>query len=300
MGGLNYRHLRGFWAVAHDGNLTRTARRLNLSQSALSSQIRLLETRLGHALFERRGRGLELTEAGRIARDHADAVFAAGDELEATLAQSGRGRGALRVGALSTLSRNFVMGFLEPALGRPGVEIALRSGTEAELLRGLETLALDVVLTNAPPSREAGGPLLAHRLAEQRVGLFGTPRRIGDGPSLRALLGGHPIVLPPPGGGIRTGFDSLAARLGVRPRIAAEVDDMAMIRLLARADFGLAVVPPVVLRDELAAGTLVEAPHDLALAETFYAVTIERRFPNALLAGLIGRGDPSERTGPPP
>ena len=221
MAGLNYRHLHGFWAVAHDGNLTRTARRLNVSQSALSSRIRLLEARLGHALFERRGRGLALTEAGRIARDHADAIFAAGDELVGTLAQSGRGRGALRVGALSTLSRNFVLGFLGPALGHPDASISLRSGTEAELLRALEALALDVVLTNAAPRREAGPPLLAHRIAEQRVGLFGTPGRIGAGGTLRALLARHPIVLPSAGTGIRAGFDGLAARL--RPAAGSDL-----------------------------------------------------------------------------
>ena len=287
MGGLNYHHLRGFWAVAHDGNLTRTARRLNVSQSALSSRIRLLEERLGHALFERRGRALHLTEAGRIARDHADAVFAAGEELEATLAQSGRAGRALRVGALSTLSRNFTLGFVEPLLGRDDVGLVLRSGTEGELLRGLGTLALDVMLTNAPPPRDEGATLIAHEIAEQRVGLFGTPERLAAGGTLPALLSCHPIVLPAPGSGIRAGFDALAARLGLRPRIAAEVDDMAMIRLLARADAGLVVVPPVVLRDELASGRLAEAPHDLALDETFYAVTAERRFPNPLVDGLL-------------
>ena len=180
MADLNYRHLRGFWAVAHDGNLSRTARRLNLSQSALSSQIRTLEARLGHALFERRGRGLHLTEAGRIARDHADAVFAAGDELLGTLRQSGRARTALRVGAPSTLSRNFQVGFLRPVLGLSEVDIVLRSGTVAELLPALETLALDVVLTNFVPVRDAATPFVVHRLAEQGVGLFGTPRRMAE------------------------------------------------------------------------------------------------------------------------
>src|SRR6056297_4246158 len=152
---LNYRHLRYFWAVAHDGNLTRTAERMNLSQSALSVQIRKLEERLGHALFERRGRQLHLTEAGRIALDHADAIFAAGAELLGTLQQAGRTREALRVGALATLSRNFLIGFLRPVLGRPDVEVVLRSGSTAELLQGLETLNLDVVLINQPPARDS-------------------------------------------------------------------------------------------------------------------------------------------------
>src|SRR6056297_4333083 len=98
MADLNYHHLRYFRAVAHDGNLTRTAERLNLSQSALSTQIKQLEARMGHKLFEKRGRGLALTEAGRIALDHADAIFATGRELEAALS-GGAVRRVLRVGA---------------------------------------------------------------------------------------------------------------------------------------------------------------------------------------------------------
>ena len=295
MAELNYRHLRYFWAVAHDGNLTRTAHRLNLSQSALSSQIRTLEARLGHALFERRGRGLHLTEAGRIARDHADAIFAAGDELVDTLAQRGRARTVLRVGALSTLSRNFQIGFLRPVLGRSDIEVVLRSGAAGGLLEALRTLALDVVLTNFAPLPDAAAPFVAHRLAEQGVGLFGTPGRIGAGGALRGLLAAHPIVLPTVGNAIRTEFDSLAARLDLRLQIAAEVDDMAMIRLLAREDVGLAVVPPVVLRDEIASGALVQAPHALDIVETFYAVTVERRFPNPLLATLLEHRDAAGR-----
>src|SRR5512147_1776425 len=138
MSTLNYNHLRYFWAVAHDGNLTRTAETLNVTQSALSVQIRKLEARLGHALFERRGRQLHLTEAGRIALDHADAIFATGEELLGTLRQTGRARRVLRIGALATLSRNFQLGFIRPILGRADVDVILRSGSPAELLRALE------------------------------------------------------------------------------------------------------------------------------------------------------------------
>lgn len=138
MSDLNYHHLRYFWAVAHDGNLTRTAERLNLSQSALSTQIKRLEERIGQTLFERRGRALHLTEAGRITLDHADTIFAAGEELLDTLRETARPARALRVGALSTLSRNFQITFLEPVLGRPDVEVILRSGSAAELFTALD------------------------------------------------------------------------------------------------------------------------------------------------------------------
>jgi LysR family transcriptional activator of nhaA len=287
MAQINLHHLRLFRAVATDGTLTGAARGLNLSQSALSTQIRALEATLGHDLFERRGRGLVLTEAGRIALDHAEAIFRTAEDLTATLRETGKARRMLRVGALATLSRNFQMQFLRPLVGRADVEVVLRSGSQPELLRGLEALELDVVLTNLAPSREQGDAWLVHRIDEQPVSLIGTPGRVGGGRGLAELLAGEPLILPAPGSALRTAFDGLAARLGALPQIAAEADDMAMLRLLAREDAGLAVIPPIVVLDELAQGLLVEALRLPGISEAFLAVTRERRFPNRLVAELL-------------
>jgi LysR family transcriptional activator of nhaA len=290
---LNLHHLRLFQAVAQDGSLTGAARRLNLSQSALSTQIRVLEDMLGHTLFERRGRKLVLTEAGAIALDHADAIFSTADDLLATLRETGGARRALRVGALATLSRNFQMQALRPLIGRPDVEIVMRSGSQAALLQGLAALELDVVLTNLAPTRDAANPWLVHRLAEQPVSLIGAPARVGKPPRpLADLLAREPLILPTADTALRAAFDALVARLGVSPVVAAEADDMAMLRLFAREDAGLAVIPPIVVRDELASGLLVEAARLGDIAETFYAVTLRRRFPNPLLTALITDGQP--------
>ncbi|WP_121062476.1 LysR family transcriptional regulator [Chachezhania antarctica] len=283
---LNYRHLRYFQEVALEGNLTRAAARLNLSQSALSTQIRNLEEQLGHVLFDRTGRAMTLTEAGQIALDHAQRIFDVGDDLVATLTAGGSAKTPLRVGALSTLSRNFQLRFLRPAFA-DGVELVLSSGNSQTLLRALETLALDVVLLTDPPPRESFPDLVAHRIAEQQVGLHGRPHRLAHD-TLTDLLRSQPVILPTESS-ILTGFNSLVARLGVTPRIAATVDDMAMIRLLAREDFGLAVTPAVVLADELAQGVLATAPFQLDVVESFYAVTAPRTFPHPLLRRLSER-----------
>ena len=287
MAELNYHHLRYFQTVAHEGNLTRAAERLNVSQSAVSTQIRQLEERLGQALFERRGRALVLTEAGRIALDHADTIFATGQELVATLQHGGPQRQALRVGALATLSRNFQLAFLRPVLGRPDVEVVLRSAGAAELFGALAALHLDLVLTNQPPPADALTSFVVQPLDEQMVSLIGVPALCPPGLSLSERLDGSTLILPTTASGLRMGFDALVDRLDVRPQIAAEVDDMAMMRLLAREGIGLAVLPPIVARDELANGTLIEGAKLPNLTETFFGVTVERRFPNPLLAELL-------------
>ncbi len=288
---LNLHHLHYFWAVAHEENLTRAAERLHVSQSAVSMQLRKLEDQLGHPLFERRGKRLVLTEAGRIALDHADVIFAHGRELESALGGKERERLVLRVGSLATLSRNFQLGFLAPLFGRDDVEIVVRSGGFADMLRHLEAHALDVVLANAAPPRDASTPWVAHALAKQRVSIVGHPTKKRRSKNVRELLSSEPLVLPAAESSIRGGFDALVTRLGVRPHVVAEVDDMAMLRLLARERLGLAVVPPIVVRDELRTGVLVEvAP--LPLVETFFAITLARRFPNPLLAVLLAEKRP--------
>lgn len=284
---MNYHHLRYFRAVAHDGNLTRTAERLNLSQSALSIQIKQLEERLGHALFERRGRQLLLTEAGRIALDHADRIFATGEELLETLRHTGTARRAIRIGALATLSRNFQLEFLRPVIGRQDVEIILSSGSMSELLDGLQSLNLDIVLMTQTPLAEAGTPFVSHLISAQAVSLVGRPGPAESETGLAERLSRYPLILPVGESSVRQKFESLAERLDIVPQIAAEVEDMAMMRLLAREGVGLAVLPPIVVKGELEQGLLIELDNLPGVEETFYAVTIRRRFPNPLARLLL-------------
>lgn len=293
MASLNLHHLRLFRATAREGTLTAAARALNISQSAVSTQIKALEADLGHDLFERRGRNLVLTEAGRIALDYADQIFLASDQLMATFRAVGGQRKVLRIGALATLSRNFQMRFLAPLIGRDDVEVVLRSGTQPALLRALEAMSIDVLLTNLVPARDAASPYLVRRIAEQPVSLVGARSRLAlAAQGLPRLLTTAPLILPTPETALRAGFDALIERMSIVPRIAAEADDMAMLRLLARSDAGVAVIPPIVVQDELAAGLLYELFQLPDLAEVFYAVTIRRTFPNPLLAEVLGEGEP--------
>lgn len=295
MRALNYNHLRYFWAVAHEGSLTRAAAHMNLSQSALSVQIRKLEHQVGHPLFERVGKKLVLTEAGKIALDYADTVFQAGDELMSTLdGRPSANRQVLRVGALTTLSRNFQLEFLRPLIDRQDVELIVRSGTTRDLLAQLEAHTLDVVLSNSAAPRDARAPFRNHLLNEQPVSLVGRPRANQAPFRFPDDLRHEPILLPSLDSDIRVGFDHLLDLAGIRPIILAEVDDMAMLRLLAREREGVTLVPPIVVRDELESGVLVEHCRIPQLTERFYAVVQKRRFPNLLLGRLLTREAPPD------
>jgi LysR family transcriptional activator of nhaA len=135
---LNYHHLHYFWQVASTGNLTKTAKNLHVSQSALSSQIRQLEENIGQRLFERQGRQLVLTDVGRRVLTYADDIFAKGEELESLLKRGIEPESQLlRIGMLTTLSRNFIDRLLMPLLRERQVRFSLHADSLDLLLEGL-------------------------------------------------------------------------------------------------------------------------------------------------------------------
>ncbi len=281
---LNFHHLRYFWAVAHDGNLTRTARLLRVAPSALSAQINTLEEQLGAPLFERRGRSLVLTETGQLVLGYADDIFAQGQALLATL---GRGRSAtdvLRVGAEATLSRNFQESFLKPLLDDDSVRLSLRAGTLDALTAALRSHELDVVLSHRAPA--SVDEVVCRAIATQEVSLVGprgTRFRFPDD------LARVPLLVPGHHSEVRQQFDAVCVQLGVTPLIRAEVDDMATLRLLARDTRRVALLPAVVVRDELRAGVLREYGVVPGVVERFYALTARRAHPHPLLASLLAQ-----------
>ncbi len=288
MRNLNFRHLLYFWQVAKVGHLTRAARQLRLSQSALSAQIQLLEGYLGRPLFDRTGRTLALTEFGATVLGYADAIFGLGQEL---LASARGGQGApiqhLRVGAVATLSRNFLENLLRPLLGTRGIRLALQSGSLEELLAGLQVHNLDVVFSNRAVVAEAGRPWRCVRIDRQSVCLVGPPRPAAARFRLPRDLATARFVLPGPSSDIRSQFDVWCEKRKLHIDIAMEVDDMAMLRLLARDSGAITVVPEVVVQDELREGRLQRYCAVPGVFENFYAITTARRSPNALLDALL-------------
>ncbi|MDE2581818.1 MAG: LysR family transcriptional regulator, partial [Rhodospirillales bacterium] len=196
-------------------------------------------------------------------------------------------RQVVTVGALTTLSRNFQLEFLRPLVGRTDVELIVRSGNIRDLLAQLDAHAIDVVLANSAAPRDARSSLRNHLLDEQPVSLVGRPR-----PGKRRFrfpedLRTEPVLLPSLDSDIRVAFDRVLELAGIRPVILAEVDDMAMLRLLARERKGITLVPPIVVRDELESGILVEHCRIAQVTERFYAIIRKRRFPNRLLGELL-------------
>lgn len=285
---LNFRHLHYFWIVAKEEHLTRAAGKLHVSQSAVSSQIRLLEEELGQALFVRDGRTLRLTETGRLVLSYADSIFDLGAELLETLrSEDGGLRPELRVGAVATLSRNFQQNFLQPVVRDARLRLVIESASLAELLERLRVHKLDLILSNRLVTADEHQPLHCRRIARQSVCLVGPPRCSRSRFRFPRDLGGAALVLPGHSSEIRGQFDLLCEELGLAPAISAEVDDMAMLRLLARDSGNLAMVPEVVVQDELRERVLEKYCEVPGVFENFYAITAKRHFQSAALRSLL-------------
>lgn len=285
---LNFHHLFYFWRVAKLEHLTRAAEELHTSQSAVSAQIRQLEERLGEHLFNRAGRRLILTDTGQLVLAYADNIFGLGQEMLGRLQGQSDGITRLRVGSVSTLSRNYQENWLRPLLADPAVVLTLESGLLEGLLARLAQHQLDVVLANETVPNDPDRHLHCQFLGSQSISLVGPANRWRS-QRLRIPedLHGLDIALPGLRHTLRTQFDALCATAGVMPKLRAEVDDMAMLRLIARDSGWLTVLPEVVVQDELRAGVLVTVGHSTVLQERFYAITTPHRHRIKVLEVLL-------------
>lgn len=275
---LNFHHLFYFWRVARTGHLTQAAEQLHTSQSALSSQIRQLEDRLGEALFSREGRRLTLTGTGQMVLSYAENIFGLGQEMLGRIEGRSEGMERLRVGSVATLSRNYQENWIRPLLADPSVTLTLEAGTLEDLLARLQQHQLDVVLANEAVAGDVDRPLHCRFLGSQAISLVG-PAEVWVGRTLRMPedLNGLDLALPGPRHALRRQFDALCMAADIKPRVRAEVDDMAMLRLIARDSGWLTVLPEVVVQDELRSGTLLRVGESTQLREHFYAITTPHR-----------------------
>ena len=287
MSRLNYHHLYYFWQVAKIGNLTKAAEALYISQSALSAQIKLLEESIGNQLFTRQSRKLILTDIGNTAFSYAESIFSKGGELEALLKKGLQTENqVIRIGVLSTMSRNFVEEFIKPLMNNPKVKLIIAARGQTDLLNELANHQFDLVLTNIEVRGTHKQQWQCQLLTKQPICVIGSPG-LKLGKNFNDDYNMVDWVLPVSGSPIRAAFDGFCAKYQFQPNIVGEADDMAMLRLLARDSKALAVMPDVVVKDEIAAGSLTAYMTLPNIFENFYAVTVKKHLANRMVSELI-------------
>lgn len=277
---LNYHHLLYFWTVAKEGGLAPAGKKLRLSQSALSGQIHRLEDILGHALFEKRGRKLELTELGKVAYEYADEIFSLGQELMSTFRARASGRiPRIRIGIADVVPKHLVRTLLGPVLrSEEPWRLTCLEDRFARLLEQLGAHELDVVIADAPLPPDAGIRAYNHLLGETTVSLVAhrdlatAMRRTFPG-----SLQGAPLLLPLTGSPLRREIDHWLARHDLEVDIIAEAEDSALLKAFAADQMGAIFVPTVIAETictRYALTPVVEVPE---VKERYYAISGERK-----------------------
>jgi LysR family transcriptional regulator, transcriptional activator of nhaA len=287
---LNFHHLRYFWAAAKEGSLRAAAQKLGVSQPSISAQLKLLEDALGHPLFRRVGRGLALTDTGRMVLDYADDIFRTGRELLQAVRQGGGATPPVfHVGVSDSLPKLVVRGMLEPALKiETPPRLICREGLLGELLPLLAAHRIDMILADEP------APASQYRLFNHPLGSCGVT--FCAAPKLAARLRkdfprslhGAPALLPAEGTPLRRAVEQWFDARGLEPKILGEFDDGALMMMFARDGLGFLPIHSVAAADGAATFRLSEVGNAPECRCHLHAITAERRLKHpAILAVTV-------------
>lgn len=287
---LNFHHLRYFFVAAREGSIARASQVLLTSPPAISTQVRALERSLGEKLFQKQGRGLALTDTGRLVYGYAEQIFGLGRELLDTVKD--RPTAALprvQIGIADVVPKDLAFRLLEPLLAGPQrARVVVHEDRYDRLLAQLALFELDVVVADSPIGAGSRVKAFHHRIGTSAIGVFGRedrarPLRAGFPESLR----GQRFVLPLEESEVRRDFDAWRRARGLEIEVVAEVEDDALARPIAAAGHGL-MLAPAVLADDLRRARGIARVGDLdGLEVGYYAVTVARRIQNAAAVRLV-------------
>ncbi|TWU55893.1 transcriptional activator NhaR [Rubripirellula reticaptiva] len=286
---LNYHHLMYFWMVAKEGGITPAAELLHLSQPTLSTQIQKLEKSMGVKLFERKGRAMLLTDSGQMVFRYADEIFGLGNEL----ADAIRGRPTensirLLVGVPDVLPKLVTYRILKPVLALDErVKLVCTEGKLKDLLADLAMHRLDVVLADSPLTPELNVRAFNHLLGQCDVTVFGTAamaKKYAKG--FPKSLDGAPMLLPTQNTTLRRSLEQWFDDQDIRPEVAHEFEDSAVLKVFGQAGEGMIFVPTAVANDVASHYSLKQVGRIPEIIERFYAISVERRLKHPAVVAI--------------
>ena len=287
---MNFKHLYYFWRVAKAGGVARAGEQLHLTPQTISGQIGLLEDELGAPLFAKRGRKLELTDAGRLAFGYAQDIFALGSELEESLRNYPEGGRPVefRVGVSDAVPKTIAYRLIEPATRLPApVRIVCREWKLDSLLAELSAHRLDLVIAGAPIPPSVSVRAYNHRLGESGVSFFASAALFkqckGKFP---ACLDGAPMLVPGTDDAVRARLDRWCEANKLRPRVVGEFDDSALMKAFGQHGAGV-FIGPTLLESEIQTQYGVKIlGRSAEIVEEFFAISIERRLTHPCVVAI--------------
>jgi DNA-binding transcriptional LysR family regulator len=255
---VDYRQVQVFEAVARHGSVTRAAAELNITQPAVSMQLRQFEARVGLALTERAGRRLTLTDAGEEVARHARHVLRSMADLGDCLdALRGLDRGRLRLAVVSTANYFIPRHLAEFRRRHPGVEVVLHVANRTSVLETLAANEADLAITGQPPET---ADVVARRFMDNPLVVIASPGHPFSGQRSIPLarLAQEPFVMREPGSGTRAAFERVLAAGGLTVRPAGVLASNEAVKQAVQAGLGLAVISAQTTETEIETGRLCQ------------------------------------------
>ena len=287
---LNYNHLYYFWLVAKEGGVTNAAQQLRLSPSTVSSQIGQLESVIGHALFKRAHRQMVLTDIGRRTFQYANEIFATGQRLQEML-RSQIVSNTLTVGVAMVVPKLVVLHVLPmEAMVASTTRLTCIEGPPTTLLESLSLGKVDLVLSDAPAPVSSRMQVYSHLLGRSPVGLFSTrtllERHECSGVDVQTCLEKMPLLLSTTHANLRMSFDSYCSQEGIEPKVVAEFQDSAQIKVYGQYEWG-AFLAPICIASDICSQYNFELIGKLPFDTGFFAITTEKEIRDTVVMNVI-------------
>jgi LysR family transcriptional activator of nhaA len=278
---LNYHHFLYFWVVAKEGSIVRASEELRLAHPTISGQIHRLEEVLGQKLFTRKGRNLVLTETGRVALRYADEIFSLGREfLDTVKGRASEQQMRLVVGVSDVLAKSIVHRMLEPAFRlKEPVRVICRENRSTEAFMGdLAVHAVDVILSDAPAGPGTPVRAFSHPLGECGSAFFAAPKLAKScRRGFPGSLDGVPFLLPGSDSTLRRALNEWFDSQDIRPKVIAELDDAALVKILGEAGLGVFAAPDVIEKEIRQRYRVQLLGRIEEIRQRFYAISVERK-----------------------
>lgn len=286
---INLNQLRVFKAIFEEQSITGAARRLRISQPAVSKQLAELESALGAPLVDRLPRGIRLTQAGEIVQHHARRIFRAEEDTEQALAElMGLGRGRLSVGASTTIGSYLVPRvFGDYHLAHPGVVLELEIANTAAIQSAVAEGRLDLGLTEG---FVAGESLEVSVFAHDEMVLIVSPRHpwATERHIAPSALTQTPLLARERGSGTRDVVEAELAKIGVEVEPAMSLGSTEAVKNAVAQGLGAAFLSRITVELELHVGVLAEVSVDgIAIRRGLHRVMQRGKHPSVATSAFL-------------
>lgn len=287
---LNFHHLRLFWEVARAGGLRAAAEKLHLSQPTISAQIKALEQTFAQPLFDRTGRRLKLTAAGRLVMERADEIFSLGAELVHSLQSHSEARTLrLNIGITDSLPKLLAWRLLNPMIQAfPNLQLSCSEGHAQELLGDLASGKLDVILSDEAASTSHAVRAYSRLLGHPQVLFCAVPKLAKKFQrQFPTSLDDAPMLLPSGRTAWRHELDRWFEAHQIHPHLVAEFDDAALMKTAAADGLGVAPVTATLLQEASERYGLCAIGEPVKGGFPCYLITLDRHIAHPALSVMV-------------